>query len=181
MEHLSSLLAKYLLQEASLVSHFWEDFESICNELESIKSVLEVIGVKRNSTSICNWLDQLDDVLDDAVDIVEECGSPARNFPYNLIFRDKMSRRIKKVNERITKIHLSAKYIKHVRSVVDLNDLLESNTVERLNASAHLLQKESPPVGMESDIEKITDLILNENSPRVIEMQIKVRDQWVTN
>lgn len=164
-EKLTSMLADRLLQEASLIISFKEDFEFLCDELVSINCLLNDGGVKRNSASICNWLDKLEYFVYDTVDIVKEC-SAARKFG-NPIFRYRIGRRIKGLKERISNIHESAKYLKYLMSVMQLH-AFNAKTLEDQRERSSALIKESHIVGMEHDICYITDLILQKDGPRVI-------------
>jgi len=87
-----------------------EDFEFICDEVNSIKCLLTDATATRtsNSSSVINWLNRLEDFLTNVVDIVEECEQGKLIF-INIIFCDRMGRNIRKIKERITKIHTSAK------------------------------------------------------------------------
>lgn len=164
-QSLTSMLADQLLQEASLITSFKEDFEFLCDELVSIKCLLNDAGEKRNSASICSWLDELEYFVYDTVDVVKEC-SRARKFG-NPIFRYRIGRRIRGLKERISNIHKSAKYLKYLMSVMQLHAFNADNLEDQRERSSALI-KESQIVGMEHDICYITDLILQKDGPQVI-------------
>jgi len=107
-EKVLSMIAEKLFEEASMVIYFRKDFEFICEELFSIKGLLNEAGEKTNSSSMSNWIERLEDFLVDAEDVVEDCGVET----CNPIFRFKMGRRINKLKDRISNIHRSAKYLK---------------------------------------------------------------------
>jgi len=117
-EKLTSLLADKIFQEVSLVINFREDVESICDELDSFKTVLNNVRELTNSSSTTNWLHKVQDFLYHAMDIVEEC--EVRKFR-NPFFRYRMGRRIKTLKKSISNIHSSAKHLKYLKSVVDAN------------------------------------------------------------
>lgn len=158
-EKLTSMLAHKIFQEVSLVTNFREDVESICDELDSIKILLNGVMVMTNSHSTTNWLHKVQDFLYRAVDIVEEC--EARKFS-NPLFRYRMGRRIKTLKTCISKIHSSAKYLKYLKSVFDVNahvHALNANSEDkRKKSSADLI--EISIVGMEAKIKDITGWIL---------------------
>lgn len=159
MQTLNSMLADKLLQEVSLATSFKNDFEFICDELVSIKMLLNDAGKKRNTRSMSNWLDKLEDFLYDALDMVKECGV-VRRFG-NPIFRYRMGCKIRGLKDRIIKIHKSAKYLKHLTCVLDLNAFNEENAEDKRERSSVFL-KEIQHVGIDNGIEQITDLILSE-------------------
>lgn len=70
---------------------------------------------KRNSTSVCICLDNLEDV----VGIWEECLA-ARNY-WNPIFHHMMVHKLKNLNKRITNLTLKVKYIINFGNLVDLD------------------------------------------------------------
>lgn len=169
-ENLTSILVQKLFQEVSLLTGFREDFEFLCEELISIKSLLNDAGDKRNSTSVSSWLDRLEEFLLDAVDIAEKCGA-GRNF-WNPIFRYKMGRRINKLKKRITKIHRSTKYLISLTSVLLVNERMQianAHNSQDKRERANAIIQESHTVGMEHQIREINELIWQEiNGPRVI-------------
>ena len=70
IEQFTSTVAQYLLEEVALVSRFGESFHYLCDELESMKSLLKDVGGKRSSNSFGTWLEKLEDLTDDVVLIV---------------------------------------------------------------------------------------------------------------
>lgn len=119
MKPLISKIAEKLFEEASGITSFKEDFEMLCSELVSVESILKEAGQKRNSSLTTNWFEKLEDFIDDAEDIVEECEAPYtvgklffRKLD-DLVFRYKMSRRMKTLKKKINNIHNSAKYLQY--------------------------------------------------------------------
>jgi len=150
-----------------------EDFEFICDEINSIKCLLTDATATRtsNSSSVTNWLNGLEDFLTNVVDIVEECEQGKLIF-INIIFRYRMGRNIRKLKERITKIHTGAKYLKYLTSVnatigvQALNAYIESSEEDKIRKSCALLSQ-FQVVGLEEDTKKVNRWIL-ENGFRVI-------------
>jgi len=160
-EKLTSLLADKIFQEVSLVINFREDVESICDELDSFKTVLNNVRELTNSSSTTNWLHKVQDFLYRAMDIVEEC--EVRKFR-NPFFRYRMGRRIKTLKKSISNIHSSAKHLKYLKSVVDANahfHSLYANTEDKSKKSIALLT-ESRTVGMKKEIDLITNWVLQD-------------------
>lgn len=160
-ENLASMLAEKLFQEVSLVIDFKDDFEFICEEVNSINSLLNDARGKTGSNSIANWVDKVQDFLYDAVYLVEECEDRKFNFR-SVIFRYRMGRRIRILKQRIRRIHNSAKYLKYVTSVLDADVRLHAfNTYDlaeeqsRRKSSAILNRCKSHTVGMANDMATI--------------------------
>lgn len=160
-ENLASMLAEKLFQEVSLVIDFKDDFEFICEEVNSINSLLNDARGKTSSNSIANWVDKVQDFLYDAVYLVEECEDRKFNFR-NVIFRYRMGRRIRILKQRIRRIHNSAKYLKYVTSVLDVDVRLhafnayDSAEEESRRKSSIILNRcKSHTVGMVNDMATI--------------------------
>jgi len=85
------MVADKLSQEISLIVNFKKDFEYVCDRLISIKCLLRDAGEKRNSSSVSNWLDSLEDFVADAEYLVEQCGAVDKIFA-KLKFRLMMGR-----------------------------------------------------------------------------------------
>lgn len=175
-ENLASMLADKLFQEVSLVIDFKDDFEFICEEVNSIKSLLNDARGKTTSNTIANWVDKVQDFLYDAVYLVEECEDRNSFHFRNVIFRYQMGRRIRMLKERIKKIHNSAKYLKYVTSFLDAEvrlhafnayDLEGQDT--RRKPSVILNRCQSYAGGRDHDIETITKW-LSEDGYGVIEV-----------
>lgn len=174
MKPLISKIAEKLFEEASGITSFKEDFEMLCSELVSVESILKEAGQKRNSSLTTNWFEKLEDFIDDAEDIVEECEAPYtvgklffRKLD-DLVFRYKMSRRMKTLKKKINNIHNSAKYLQYFISVVDANFSVANNSEDRRERSSYLLHKKTHLVGMDDDIDVVTKLILQEEGAQVI-------------
>lgn len=159
-EKLTSILVVKIFQQVSLLAHFREEFGSVCKELISIKALLKDSGNNGDSTLVSSWLDRLELVLLDAVDVVDECGA-GRKF-WNPFFRLKMVWRIKELKKRISEIHWSSKYLIDLSSALHVNECMQivnaSNSQYRRGAIA-----ESQTVGMDHDINSITELICQQD------------------
>ena len=70
----TTMVADKLSEEVSLILNFRKDFEFFCEELFSIKCLLTDAREKRNSRSVSNWLDSVEDFVDDAEYLVEHAG-----------------------------------------------------------------------------------------------------------
>lgn len=173
IETFTSMLADKVLEEVSLITGFKNDFEFLCDELVSVKLLLDEVGQNSTSRSMSNWLEKLEYFLIDAVDIVDECRtnkfgkSIFSNFE-KLIFRYKMGSRIRTLKERINNIHGSAKYLKHLMSVLQVNALNAHNLEDKRERFSALLKESVHIVGIEENINKLTKFILNEKGPQVI-------------
>jgi len=173
-EKLTSMPADTILQEISLVTGFKEDFDFLCDQVGSIEGLLNERAERRNNQSMSNWIEKLEDFVEDAVDIVEECRVASNPlFPYcknfgNPIFRHRMGSKIKKLKDRITKIHGDAKYLQYLTftSILDVNARVLNNSEEQRERSTSLI-RESQTVGMEKDMNAIIEL-LKKDDPRVI-------------
>lgn len=174
-EKLTSMLADTILQEVSLVTGFKEDFEFLCDQVGSIEGLLNEIAERRNYQSISNWIENLEDFVEDAMDIVEECRVASNPlFRYckkfgNPIFRYRMGSKIKKLKDRITKIHGDAKYLQYLTftSILDVNARVLNNSEDQRERSTSLI-RESQTLGMEKEMKEIIELLLKEDGPRVV-------------
>lgn len=162
-EKLSSLLADKIFQELSLVINFREDVEFICDQLDSFKTVLNDMREMTKSSSTTNWLNKVQDFLYSAMDIVEECEPHKFRNPF---FRWLMGRRIRALKKSISDIHLGAKCLKYLKTVVYVNanfQALNANLEFRSKKSSPLLT-ESTTVGIKKQVEMITQRILEMSS-----------------
>lgn len=158
-EKFIAMVAQKLFEEVSLFTSFREEFEFFCDELISIKCLLNDTAERSNSTLMSNWLDSLEDFLVDAEDIVEECGTPPKFC--NLIVKCRMGRKVKILKERISKINRSAKYVKYLSSVLHVN-ALNAYISEDVREKSSAFIRESHTLGMERDIDIITKWILED-------------------
>lgn len=160
-------LVREISREISVLSSFRDDFQSMCFELNAIKCLLEDARENRmqaNSNSLTNWLHQLQEFLDDAVDILEDGNDQTFG---SLFSRLQMGHKIKNLKGRLTKIHDSAQYLKYATNLDVMNPRAEASSgaysEDRRKKSSALL-KPSIPVGIEADIEKITKCVLADGS-----------------
>lgn len=166
---MASMVADKLFEEVWLVINFKDDFEFICEEVNSINSLLNDARGKTASNSIVNWVDKVQDFLYDAVYLVEEFEDRQLNFFNIRIVQYQMGRRIRALRERIKRIHSSAKYLKYAMSVLDADVLLHAFNAYDLEEqyswrkrSAILNSCQSHTVGLTGDMDKITKWILKE-------------------
>lgn len=168
----TSMVAHKVFEEVSLITNFKNDFEFLCDELFSVKLLLDEAGQNSTSPSMSNWLEKLEYFLIDAVDIVDECResnigkSIFSNFQ-KLLFRYKMGNKIRILRERINNIHGSAKYLKHLKFVLQVN-ALNSHMLEDRRQQSSALVNESHLVGVKEGIDKITEILLKEEGPQII-------------
>eukprot|EP00253_Pinus_taeda_P034235 PITA_34235 len=124
-----STVADKLFQEVSLIVNFREDFEFFCDQLIYIKILLMDVGGKRNSTSVSQWLDSLEDFLAEADYMVQKCGAEetvercgaTHHMFGKMIFRFHMGRKIMNLKEKLNKIQQNTKYLKYLSSVFEVN------------------------------------------------------------
>lgn len=154
-----AMVTHRLFDEVWMFTSFREEFEFLCDELISIKCLLNDAAEKSNSTLMCNWLDSLEDFLIDAEDIVEECCTTPKFC--KLIFKYRLGRKIKILKERINKINRSARYAKYLSSVLHVN-VLNAYNAEDLREKSSAFIRESHTLGMEHDIHIITNWILED-------------------
>lgn len=160
-ERLTCMLADKIFQEVSLVTKLREDVESICNELDSIKILLNDVREMTNSSSMTNWLHKVQDFLYRAVDLVEEC--EGRKFR-NPFIRRRMGRRIQNLRKSISDLHSSAKYLKYLKSALDVSahfHALNAKSEDRREKS-NAVPTESRTVGMKEETGRITEWIRQE-------------------
>lgn len=166
IDKLLSILGQKLLQELSVVTGFRHDFQSICIELNNIKDFLDDAKEKRkqaDSKSLTSWLRKLQEFLDEAVDMMEDC--EGRKFR-NPVSRYRMGRKLKMLKNRLTQIHESGKYVNHVATLDAMNPRAEAFNAyseDRRTKSSALL-KQSIHVGMAKNIEEITNWIFKDLS-----------------
>lgn len=167
--NMASMVADKLFEEVRLVINFKDDFEFICEEVNSINSLLNDARGKTASNSIVNWVDKVQDFLYDAVYLVEEFEDRQLNFFKIRIVQYQMGRRIRALRERIKRIHSSAKYLKYAMSVLDADVLLHAfnaydleGQYSRGKRSAILNRCQSHTVGLTDDMGKITKWIQEE-------------------
>lgn len=174
IDKLTSMVAHKLSQEVSLIVNFREDFEYFRDQLLSIKCLLADAGEKRNSSnssSVSNWLDNLEDFVSEAEYQVEKFGAIDNIFT-KLIFRFRMGKKIKELRKRLQQIQQNAQNLNLLRSALDLTAHRQASDAdhrykEKRGRSNALLQ-ESQIVGMDDDIQVITDWILKEDSRKTV-------------
>lgn len=143
-EKMASMVAEKLFEEVSLVIDFKDDFEFICEEVNSINSLLnDARGKSASNSSILNWVDKVQDFLYDAVYLVEECEDRDLNLFNIIIFKYQMGRRIRALKKRIKMIHNSAKYLKYVTFVLDADVRLHAFNAYDLEEQYSARRKQS--------------------------------------
>lgn len=175
-EKMASMLADKLFQEVSLVIDFKDDFEFICEEVNSINSLLNDARGKTASNSIVNWVDKVQDFLYDAVYLIDEFEDRELNFFNIIIVKYQMGCRIRALKERVKRIHSSAKYLKYVTSVLDADVRLHAfnnaydfeEQYSRRKPNALLNRCQSYTVGMSVEVKCITKWILEDDGYGVI-------------
>ena len=114
----TSMVVEKIFQEVSLVTAFGEDFQSLCDELNTIKELLKnampLIDSRDEmvSSSMSNWLTKVEEFLADADYIVDDCMTVTNCQFRNPIFRYRMGRKIMGLNDRISNINI--KYFESV-------------------------------------------------------------------
>eukprot|EP00253_Pinus_taeda_P001196 PITA_01196 len=175
-EKMASMLADKLFQEVSLVIDFKDDFEFICEEVNSVNSLLNDARGKAASNSIVNWVDKVQDFLYDAVYLIDEFEDRELNFFNIIILKYQMGCRIRALKERIKRIHSSAKYLKYVTLVLDADVRLHAfnnaydfeEQYSRRKPNALLNRCQSYTVGMSVEVKSITKWILEDDGYGVI-------------
>ncbi|GLJ24208.1 hypothetical protein SUGI_0461570 [Cryptomeria japonica] len=110
-------LLKFFFEEISVATRHTEDLEFICDELESIKCLLNDAGGvwRTNSSSVRNWLQKLEDFLYDTLHLLEDSSQAPHHT--NCISRYLLGRKIRVLKERILCIHRSSKYLMYLRDI----------------------------------------------------------------
>lgn len=165
------MVADKLSQHVSLIVNFRKDFEFFSEQLLSIKCLLTDAEEKKNSASVSNWLESLEDFVADAEYLVEECVA-ADNISAKLKLRLKMGNKIRGLKERLEQIQrFNGENLKLLASALDVNAHGQvrhaDSFIERRRRSYARLQ-ESQIVGMDGNIKVITEWILKEDNPPVI-------------
>ena len=171
----TSMVVEKIFQEVSLVTAFEEDFISLCDEINTINELLmnamPLIDCRDEmvSSSMSNWLTKVEEFLADADYIVDDCMTVTNCQFRNPIFRYMIGRKIMGLKNRINIIKNSSKIFKYFESVLAMNDRLQTaDKSEGKEITSSPVFTEQGPVGMENDINKITDLILQkEGSQRI--------------
>ncbi|XP_059076347.1 disease resistance RPP13-like protein 4 [Cryptomeria japonica] len=167
-DHLTSVLIGKIFEEISLASRHREDLELICDELESIKCLLNDAGGvwRTNSNSVRNWLQKLEDFLYEALHLLEDSSQPQHHT--TCISRYLLGRKIRVLKERIRCIHRSSKYLKYLRNmdVKPRAALLTGESIRNRRKSSGLLL-EATTVGMQNDIDLISGWLLTDG-PQII-------------
>ncbi|GLJ24209.1 hypothetical protein SUGI_0461590 [Cryptomeria japonica] len=170
-DHLTSVLIAKIFEEISLASRHREDLELICDELESIKCLLNDAGGvwRTNSSSVRNWLQKIEDFLYDALHLLED-SSQAQHHT-TCIFRYLLGRKIRVLKERIRCIHQSSKYLKYLKDmdVRPRAGLLTGESLRNRRKSSGLLS-EATTVGMQNDIDLIIGWLLTDG-PQIIAVE----------
>ncbi|GLJ39101.1 hypothetical protein SUGI_0797070 [Cryptomeria japonica] len=164
---LSSILVQKILEESSLVSNFREDLELICDEFHSVKCLLNDARGATNSSSMSNWLQKLQDFVDDAVDLLEDTSQQHNT----IISRYLVGRKIRLSSAMVNRVsvengrRLSGVLLKVGRQIGVLKD-----RIQRIRASSKYhsgVLMDGNLVGMEEDINQIFGW-LSTNDPRII-------------
>ncbi|GLJ24213.1 hypothetical protein SUGI_0461680 [Cryptomeria japonica] len=167
-DHVISVLIEKIFEEISLAYRHREDLELICDELESIKCLLnDTVGAwKMNSSSVRNWLQKLEDFLYDTLHLLED-SSQAQHHT-TCISRYLLCRKIRVLKERIRCIHRSSKYLKYLRAIdVKPRPGLVSGELIRNRRKSSGLLLEATTVGMQNDIDLISGWLLTDG-PQII-------------
>ncbi|GLJ07259.1 hypothetical protein SUGI_0063040 [Cryptomeria japonica] len=119
-DHVISVLIEKVFEEISLATRHRKDLEFICDELESIKCLLNDTGGawKTNSSSVRNWLQKLEDFLYDTLHLLGD--SSQAHHHTTCISRYLLGPKIRALKERILCIHRSSKYLKYLTDM-DMN------------------------------------------------------------
>eukprot|EP01018_Ginkgo_biloba_P020162 Gb_22529 [translate_table: standard] len=110
---LISSLLNNVIEEAACVVHFRTDFLVLCEELEFIRLLLDnLLNWQNSPNSVKNWLERLQDILEDAEKILEDCN---REISFHkIILRYRLGRRIKAATKRIKSIRKEASVVSSV-------------------------------------------------------------------
>lgn len=171
VDQFTSSLVERIFQEVLLVTTFGQDFQFLCDELITIKGLLDTtkeLPEDRISSPLSNWLRNVEDILTDAEHIVEECAA-ASNFKLRFpIFKWSMGHRIKELKDRINNIMWRHKHFEAFGIMLTVNDRFQTSNNSEDNETSSSTDPEIFTVGMEKEIETITNLILQKDTPRSI-------------
>jgi len=164
----TGMVANKLSQEVSLIVNFRNDFEFFLKELFSIKCLLTDAGEKRSSSSVSDWLDNLEDFVADAEYLVEQCGAVD-----NIFDKVKFGRKIRKLRLRLEQIQRNAQNLHLLASKSQLDvtahgQARDANGFNERRKRSYALLQEPQIVGMDDEIKVITQWILKEDSRPVI-------------
>ncbi|EEF40800.1 disease resistance RPP13-like protein 4 [Ricinus communis] len=158
-------LLNTLVEEGRVVNEFRDRFENLQKELELMQSVLKDADKrKRKDGTLHTIMGNLRELIYEAEDILADCQLQSREddrlsngwltciHPPNLHFQYKTGKRLREINEKITKIKQDISYL----------DLSNSNQMGRRDAHNDQMSRWSSPVydhtqvvGLEGDTQKI--------------------------
>ncbi|XP_057859270.2 putative disease resistance protein RGA3 [Cryptomeria japonica] len=161
--------------EVSIVFNFREEFQWLPNRFIEINCALneaneESTGQKE---SVKNWLLRVRDIAWEAEDILQECAVDslyATNTQFSaLLPRLKMGRRIQKLKARLSSVVQDGNQLNIVRAAMAHKEEEAAESSIRSQGQrfrrSSLLPKDSKPVGIESKMESMVNLLVNPHIP----------------
>ena len=176
-ESLIAKLASHAFQEASRLVGLYDNLRDLTKTLSLVKAVLlDAQQKQEHNHELREWLTQLKTVFSDAEDVLDEfeCqtlrkkvvkahGSAKDKVSHflsssnPLLFRYKMAQQIKDISNRLDKV--AADRHKFGLQIIDVD-----TRVVHLRDMTHSRVSDSDVIGREHDKEKITELLMQQNS-----------------
>ncbi|GLJ30504.1 hypothetical protein SUGI_0603710 [Cryptomeria japonica] len=171
-------------EEAKLVLNFRKDLLWLNKKLTFIRGFLQDADQQsRHKEAVKKWLESIRDIVMGAEDIFEECAvepqgphisvtgffdaESRRTYFSWWIFRYRMGRKIKDVKERIRSNIEDGKQLNLYRQVLSADEALPSTSqIAAVDLKrSYLLPSDSHPVGIESKVDDILNLLNNPAFP----------------
>ncbi|GLJ52248.1 hypothetical protein SUGI_1111490 [Cryptomeria japonica] len=172
------MAVQQVANEVSIVWNFTEDFEWLKNQIEQTNYFLNEADEKntRQKESVKTWLHRVRDVAWEAEDILQICAVDsmyATNPQFcslgcsQLIRRHKMGRRIQKIKAQVSSVIEEGNRLNIGHSVVSRIEEAESSSSSqrRQLKRLSLLPSDSKPVGIQSKIDSMVNLLENPQFP----------------
>ncbi|GLJ30503.1 hypothetical protein SUGI_0603690 [Cryptomeria japonica] len=163
-----------LAEAAKPVVNFRKDFRWLKEELRSVRAFLrDADQQSSHKDDVKQWLENIRYIAMRAEDIFEECAVQSmydRSFGLSYrqwIFRYKIGRQIRDIKSRMRSITEQANQLSLHRSVLAADEALMPSTSQNAAAEkkSYLLPSDSRPVGIESKVDDILNLLNNPAFP----------------
>ncbi|GLJ52331.1 hypothetical protein SUGI_1113050 [Cryptomeria japonica] len=186
VKKLCEMAVQPVLNEVSIVWNFTEDFEWLKNQIEQTNYFLNEADEKstRQKESVKTWLHRVRDVAWEAEDILQICAVDSMYATHTqlcrhlipcylwnqLITRYQMGKRIQKVKARMNSVIADGNQLNIRHTVVSHIEAAESSSSSQRQQFKRLslLPSDSKPVGIQSKIDSMANLLENPQFPIIV-------------
>ncbi|GLJ19576.1 hypothetical protein SUGI_0353770 [Cryptomeria japonica] len=167
---LGEIVAKRVLNEASLLLNFRKDFQWLQKKFKDISGYLEYADEQSGlNVSVKRWLVEVSDIALDAQDIIDECAveplytTPTQSYVCRwreLVFRYKMGKRIKDLKDRTSSTIQKAQELNLVHQILHSSHHSTSSSERGAELKrSSTLESDSRVVAMDDKVEEIERLL----------------------